>query len=277
MFRLARMGYVRVKDFFDHDGRLIQGRDAIRNGIPTILQAKWQKVIRVLRTQNWKKEEIKLAKKIPTDNITNLCINGENIEGNQITQKKILNARARVREYTLSKAQVKINDRLQSEKEDWLKAIKNIKTHSICTNKRSKYFRMYAGITYTNKAYYRFGHKSSAKCTYCEEPKQDFIHLFIDCPEIKKFKNELLEIWNVNINDKEWFFGSDEECLSFLTKEANLYIHARNWAEKQLNFRNFQAHIASMEKIEADIAERRHKLDEHVYKWSDRLEKMKIE
>ena len=60
---LSEMGYNRIMDFFDVDGRLIHGRAAITKGIPVVLQAQWQKVIRALLPLKLNRTDIKEAKK----------------------------------------------------------------------------------------------------------------------------------------------------------------------------------------------------------------------
>ena len=150
------------------------------------------------------------------------------------------------------------------------------KKHLMCSITRAKIFRLYAAISYTNKSYYRFGHKESPKCTFCEEPKQDFIHLFITCPAVIKFREELEGVWKEKLTGKEWFFGNAHNSQSFLIRESNLFIHANNWAGKTLNLHEFKAYISAKEKIEAEIAKKRNKVCDHINIWEHRLKMMDL-
>ena len=206
-----------------------------------------------------------------------LTIDGHTLEGTQITQKKVLQECAKRREYIYSKTQTKIISATEAEWQDWERAFKCIPTHSISTRSRAKLFRMYAGISYTNKAYYRFGHKDTDQCSFCQTDRQDFVHLFLECTGVKNFRETLQKDWQAQLNKKDWFFGTDNEDLSYLIRESNIYLHTMNWKGKSLSKVQLYVQICENEKIEAEIALRKNRLGEHIEKWAGRFSLMQIQ
>ena len=160
---------------------------------------------------------------------------------------------------------------------DWERAFKSITQHSLSTRSRAKLFRMYAGITYTNKSYHRFGHKDSPQCTFCKEEKQTFTHLFLDCPGVEKFRKDLQRDWQKSLTKKDWFFGTDCDDLAYMIRESNLYLQAVNWKGKTLSKAQLYAQVCENEKIEASIATKRNKISEHVMKWQGRFTLMQLQ
>ena len=170
-----------------------------------------------------------------------------------------------------------MNEITEAKWEDWERSFKSITQHSLSTRSRAKLFRMYAGITYTNKAYHRFGHKASAKCTYCQEEKQDFAHLFLECSGVEGFREELQREWQQVLTKKDWFFGTNSDDLSYLNRESNNYLQVTNWKGKNLSKVQLYIQICENEKIEAAIAEKRNKLGEHIEKWQGRFNLMQVQ
>ena len=194
-----------------------------------------------------------------------------------VSQKRLLQQCAKRREYISNKTQEKVTEVTEAEWSDWERAFKSTAQHSISTRSRAKLFRMYAGISYTNKAYHRFGHKDSAKCTYCHEEKQDFTHLFLKCRGVRLFRESLQNDWQEELTTKEWFFGTESKDLSYLIRESNIYLHMNNWKGKSLNKVQLYTYICENEKMEAAIAEKRNKLGEHIEKWQGRFALMQIQ
>ena len=124
---------------------------------------------------------------------------------------------------------------------------------------------------------FSFGHKTTPECTFCNEEKQTFTHLFLTCPGVKIFRESLESHWNTELTAKEWFFGNENHDVSYLIRESNIYLHTTNWAGKALSRVQFYMHVQEIEKIEATIAERKNKLGVHLEKWRNKFEIMQMQ
>ena len=135
-------------------------------------------------------------------------------------------------------------------------------------------FKMSSGTVFTNKAYKRMKRKSSAKCTFCEEDKQNFIHLYISCPGVNKFRTEIAKNWSgERMTTKRWFLGTSgsndilEKSKEYLAKEINYYTFQMNWADKELSSLEFKNRVLAEEEVEEALAlETKNTYDFHV-KW----------
>ena len=119
------------------------------------------------------------------------------------------------------------------------------------------------------------GRKPSAKCTYCEETEQDFVHLYIQCPGVNQFRNALSRDWQgEEMDPKRWFLGSSgtndilEKSKNILAKEVNHYIFKMNWTDNTINVEAFKNWLRSDEEPEEALAQRVNKMFDHYQKWS---------
>ena len=69
------------------------------------------------------------------------------------------------------------------------------------------------------------------------------------------------------LTEKEWILGNKEDKANFIILELNMYIHQKNWAEEKLELEEFVGRLKRLEKIERDIATRRNKIENHLWKW----------
>ena len=197
------------------------------------------------------------------------------VEFSDISQKRILQEVARAVEYLPNGTQLKIKEELDLDEDLFAIAFKNLRKDNPCTHRQDIQFRILSGIAYYNKAYHRLGHKNSAKCTFCPEKEQDFIHLYIKCPEVKRFRSRLSENWpGEKMDVKRWFLGASitddilEKSKNIIAKEANHYIFKMNWANKDLSFDAFKNWLKSDEEPEEALAMRINKVFDHHLKWS---------
>ena len=192
-----------------------------------------------------------------------------------LSQKKILQAIAKKVDYIPNGTQNKFMELLDIDKEALLEAFKKFKTDNPCTVKQEFQFKLLSGIIHANAAYRRMKRKESAKCTFCPEERQDFVHLFISCPKVITFRNEIEKNWpGEKMTSERWFLGvnssSDilEKSKNILAKEINHFIFKRNWANEALCPIAFKAWLMSDEEPEEALASRVNKVFDHHLKWS---------
>ena len=197
--------------------------------------------------------------------------------GSDISQKKVLKILSRERTYNPNPTQLKVTELLDLDVDDWTHMLKSSTKHSRYTRSKAKLFEIWAGIAYANTAYKRFGHKNEAKCSFCNEERQNYIHLFIHCVGVNQFREKLRTKWDVAISKAEWFTSKhDNPEIAFLIRESLVYIHRRNWEDVSLSTDQFEARIRSLEKIEANIAERKHNLFDHLVTWEPIMQKVNL-
>ena len=155
-------------------------------------------------------------------------------------------------------------------------AFRNFKKDNPCTWKQEFQFKLLSGVVYTNKRYFGMGRKRSSKCTFCDEEEQSFSHLFIHCPQVKKFREKLACRWpGEAMGQKRWFLGVSitndvlEKSKNIIAKEANHFIFKRNWAEADLSVGAFKGWLQSDEEPEEALSYRLNTVYDHNVKWSN--------
>ena len=167
------------------------------------------------------------------------------------------------------------NEKFQLNETEWKTVFKQIKKHSNATYKRSFIVKFYNKITCTNTEFKRVGHTNTTKCSYCEEAKQDYYHLFWDCPGTNEFRHALSCKWVLEapLTLKNWCFGlfdnntPTNNAIAFLALEVNNYIYTANWAKEQLSLAKFKSTIYACERVEHQIALESGKISKHLQKW----------
>ena len=200
---------------------------------------------------------------------------GGRIEANDITQKRILCEIARAVKYVPNGTQIKYKELLDITEEDFVWAFRNFKKDNPCTWKQEFQFKLLSGVVYTNKTYVTMKRKSSANCTFCDEKEQSFIHLFIECPQVVRLRDQLSKHWQGTAMDKKrWFLGvSDtcetlEKCKNIIAKELNHFIFKMNWAGTGISVTAFKNWLRSDEEPEEALSFRVNKVFDHNLKWS---------
>ena len=168
-----------------------------------------------------------------------------------------------------------VNSRFKLNEEEWKKVFSQVKKHSISTCKRSFIIKFFNKITCTNTEFKRVKHTDSTKCSYCSEKKQDYYHLFWDCPGTREFRDALSCKWVLNtpLTLKNWCFGIFENntpinnAIAFLALEANNYIYSSNWNKEKLSIIKFKAMLYDCERVEHQIAKESGKILKHLQKW----------
>ena len=68
---------------------------------------------------------------------------------------------------------------------------------------------------------------------------------------------------------RDWYIGPENKAGAFIAREMLCYIQRKNWEGKSISLENFKGILIAKEKVEADIATRRHKLFDHLELWED--------
>ena len=271
---LLREGLHSVGQWFDPQADMIKWEEVRRKGIAPNAFFEWQKVRKTLKIA---KIAIKNEKEvvIKEEFLPTFYTKKGPIRCGDISQKRILSEIAKNVEYIPNNTQIKISQRLSLEEDDLIKAFNLFKKDNPCTRKQEFQFKLLSGRVYTNKAYYGMGFKESAKCTFCSEEKQTLIHAYLDCEEVKKFRQQLSKDWDGDLmSEKRWFLGvSDtqetlEKCKNIIAKEANHYIFKMNWEGTKLSVEAFKNWLKSDEDPEEALALRINKIFDHHLKWS---------
>jgi len=281
--RLRQKGVTRAKDLFEPDGRIIKYVEANARGLSRESILEWQGAIQSIP------EEVKRGRKIKgeyrrfEESVDN-CIpidmpkftRGEQtVEGKKLTQATVLKMVASNRKTREREHQKKMSSKFMLNDEDWKKINRMTIRHSISTKKREFIFKFVNGITGTNKKFEMVGYKSSSSCTYCEEENQDYTHLFLECPEVQRFRDAINTriLKGIQMTEKDLLFGpafaetTTEKAEMFVTMESNQYIYRANWAGEDLSLAKFRALLKDSERIEAEIARQNNKTLQHLKKW----------
>ena len=277
---LLKFGIRYLEDFYDCDGRLLQAEEAIERGLPKIARYEWDKVIRSIKNSKIDTSLVRGSYKRftlnnPFHDHATFRLGDKILEGNQITQGKVLALVASSREAKPTTFVEKANKRFNLDEKDWKRIFSQVKKHSISTCKRSFIIKFFNKITCTNTEFKRVKHTDSTKCTYCSEQKQDYYHLFWDCPGTREFRDALSCKWVLDapLTLKNWCFGlfdtntPTNNAIAFLALEANNYIYSSNWSKEQLSINKFKALLYDCERVENQIAKESNKILKHFAKW----------
>ena len=274
---LRKVGLSTVGKWFNHRAERISLEEAKQKGLKASAWLEWVKVAKTL----WRN-------KIAIANTNDLQVEDKDysfypffktergrIEGSDITQKRILEEIAKAALYIPNENQLKVQEVLGLEEEEVKIAFRNFKKDNPCTWKQDFQFKLLSGAVFTNTRYIHMGHKKTTACTFCNEPYQDFVHLFTLCPGVRRFRERLAANWQGDPMDKKrWFLGASatsdilEKSKNIIAKEANHFIFKTNWAGNELSVEAFKRWLQSDEEPEEALACRVNKLFDHQIKWS---------
>ena len=256
---------------------MIRTQDVLDKGLKGQAMFEWQKVSKAIKIA-----KLKLSNPTELPTLTHpLPFNPffhtkkEILGTSMITQKRILQEIASAGDYKPNGTQIKVSEALNLEEEDFSMALANYKKDNPCTWKQKFQCKLLSGLVYTNTAYKGMGRKSSAKCTFCDESAQTFVHMFIECPKEVDFRRSLAAKWSGEVMDKKrWFLGSSitnvilEKSKNIIAKEANHHIFKMNGANEQLSVDGFKRWLKSDEEPEEALSQRINKVFDHHIKWS---------
>ena len=275
---LRLQGVNTLAHFYTKGGRLISATKAREIGLKEIAQFEWQRVVKTLMLGKHALEGETRDLREERNNCLVLRFKTKlgSIEGSDITQKKIIRELAKSAKYQPNNTQLKFQELLELEEDDLSLAFSKIKQDHVSGLKREFQFKLLSGRVFTNKAYAKMGRKTSAKCTFCQEPKQNFSHLYITCEGVTKFRNTISRTWQGSeMTPKRWFLGTSitndprETCKNFIAKEINHYVFQTNWAGEELSLTAFKNRILAEEESEEEVANNTNNIFDFLVKWEN--------
>ena len=170
--------------------------------------------------------------------------------------------------------QLRLQDALQFEEDKWQLKYKYVKKHSISTRKRVFMTELFTSGPYTNARFVHAKVKTSQACQYCNDPYQDFIHLFLECPEVTSLRTALTAKWPRPVTKLECALGTDnnsgeEKAMSFVLLEFIFYVQRANWANENLSLSSFKGAVRAIEVVEGRIAIKNNRPEKHRTKWEE--------
>ena len=273
---LLKAGLNSVGHWFDSNAHKQKWEVVKRKGLNDNAFCEWHKVLKALQTNRItvrSGQEIDPGKDsfYPTIHTRKGII-----QYSDITQKRILQEVAQAEEYVPNGTQKKVSELLDLQDTDLALAFTNFKKDNPCTWKQEFQFKLLSGAVYSNKAYHRMGHENSSNCTFCNAEEQTFIHTYLECPEVKLFRERLSSKWQGEVmSKKRWYLGVSssyevlEKCKNIIAKEANHFIFKKNFAGEKLSTEAFKNWLKSDEEPEEALASRVNKVFDHHLKWSN--------
>ena len=156
----------------------------------------------------------------------------------------------------------------------WKTVDKWTKKLTVDTRLRSFYIRLTRGILYGNKDFNRFQYKDRSDCYYCGQIEQTNKHLFLECQAVNSFrKNVTRRIGIPEIEPIHWITcnglsDNPDNTLAFVLLMANKFVYKNNWEDKRLSVEHFCKYLALGREIEHEVAIRKGKLNNFLYKWT---------
>jgi len=152
---LRRCGIMTIGDMMKEDGSIMTSGEARLRGLPILACLKWDGTAKIIREQGYKKEpqpyqnidvtfDVCTAKSPPVMIFRNKTLNTDDL-----TQSKILRAKADKGPPTQTKFQIKLSDMLGLRPEDWHKIYGLTRKHSNSTKKREFILKFFNKLTRT--------------------------------------------------------------------------------------------------------------------------------
>jgi exonuclease III len=287
--RLNNLGIKKLANVLQEDGSLIPSNRLSEFGIPGNMYLEWIAISKSI-PKAWKdklRDSIAGKECLRHDTLSEenmgemigLYDHKEDMHTlKKCTQKVIMTIINNARVKPINKFKAKMSEQYNISNDEWLNKYKYIMQWSISTRNRSFLWRFLYGIVYTNEDFCKFGFKDSNKCSFCNSDGQSKDHLFLSCPKVVSFRNEVVNKNNnifkdFTLNDKVFMFGLDEsplvskDCVNLIIALMNKYIYYNNFHARELSVYAFEAELADMEKVEYDIAARKGRLGTHLLKW----------
>jgi hypothetical protein len=277
---LSRQGYTRVGDFFDQDGRIIEGNGSELEGLPLQCKMEWRLAVKFIKkyTSTHKTEVTKgfsnrneLAQtKILNEHEIFLSEGDSETELEKLTQGATLRLLSRRRRDSTPYMK-KLTDEFDLTEDDIKLCYSNIPQISLATKSRSFLFKLYAGMLYGNNKLHLFGYVDSKRCERCNNPEQDIMHLLTQCPAVEFFRQIIYSKLHRNFSRKEELLGCQEKSYSLILLNMNKFIYQRKFLQLPLNPYDFYAMLRNEKQIEETIALKSNKTSKHFRKWTSIL------
>ena len=129
----------------------------------------------------------------------------------------------------------------------------------------------------TNIQLHKWKMYDSELCSFCENEKETYVHLFLQCPIVSvlwrnvitfmsRYNNHAVTLTTKNVMLNE-IVNPPSSIDNFICLLLKQYIYARRCMKQSLCFQEFQRYLRKIESIEKYIAIKNKKLDVHNSKW----------
>ena len=273
---LLKMGYSRVGDFIDQDGRVIEAEGAYTSAFSLRLKMEWALVIKQIK-RHLKNLHYAVESGYTDVNVESFSkslhnheifiSDGENqIELAELTQSRILKTLAKQRKDTAPYVQ-RLMEEFKISDEEISNCFRNITQIGYATKTRSFFFKMYAGLLYGNNKLHAFGYANSKSCERCGCPVQDLNHMLIECPIVQNFREAVYAKLQLTFTKREELLGNDCRPYSFILLHMNRYIYQRKYLKLPLNHNEFYAMLNTEKQVEYAIAIKNKSTSRNNRKW----------
>ena len=273
---LFKKGFTRVGDFFDMDGRIIEAEGDCLRGFPLQARMEWALAVKHIKKYlNLHKFEITkgfsdrhnmpMAKDTDKHEIY-LLSEESRTELKDLRQGLILRILAMRRNETTPHFK-KIQERYSLNEEELEEHYKNIAQQSFASKMRSFLFKLYAGLVYGNSRLFLFGISDTKSCERCNYHTQDLFHLFLECPEVEKFRQEIYSKIKRNFSKQEELLGCGNSPFTYILLKLNHYIYQRKFLKLPLNTYEFYSSLRTEKNIEEQIAQKLKRTHKYKLKW----------
>jgi len=276
--KLWSMGYNRVGDFFDSDGRIIESEAALRAGLPQHSVIEWSSAVRVI------KKHMNNRGIIPGEGYTNinqelkskdiwehslfLTVNDSQIELQDLDQKTILYTIAMNRkDQPKFISNMAISHAISKGDLDLSYILKKTCFVSNNTKFRSFILKICNGLIYSNKELARFGYSKDHNCTFCKTNIDSKEHMLFQCEIVSRLRVQLYRIMKMTPSRFEEWFGTNKDGEDLILLSLNKFIYQCKYAEKNPTLQSFLASIKYEQSLEYIIAEKNNSLLTHFKKW----------
>jgi len=279
---LLKLGYSRVGDFFDNDGRIIEAEDAVRRGIPRVGVIEWASAIRYIK-KYLQNRSLALLRGFNSPNTVlhpkdfmahelSLLSDGIDYTLDSLSQKAILTIVACSRKET---GKFLSNQLILSGSPDTPHNIsKRIKAFSNCTKNRSFAFKLINGLIYSNKELAKFGYTTEDYCSFCKVIPDSRDHMLLDCIKIRKLRRQVYQKFSLSPSRFEEWFGTGNRCDDYILFSLNKLIYHSKVAESAPTLGALLGAITKEYQIEYKIAEKNGTLICHLSKWQNLKNKL---
>ena len=275
---LTKIGYTRVGDFFDNDGRIIEA-ESVKNKLSLLQTMEWNTAVRniksYLKSENIESNERGYStpsnlhnKDTITDHQLVLYGNQQKYDIKTMGQKDILKWIALTRRQEKTPYAKKLTSEYNITDLQLAKAYEMITLIGYDTKTRSYLFKQNAGLLYANDKLHLFGYASSEKCEYCEQEVQDIKHLLYKCPRSMEFRSRLYTIIKKAFSEQEEIIGNDSSAETFILMQISRFIYTRKYLNLPLNVCEFHAYLKGIMITEEEIARKHGRQKKHAKKWN---------
>ena len=120
----------------------------------------------------------------------------------------------------------------------------------------------------------KWGFEDTADCTYCDNDKEDIVHMFWECTVTKRFWRDFssfccnARLHNEEVTKEDVFLGTKENPLCTLIFTAKRYIYNKRVHVELFTFSLFKMVMRQYKNKEFSIAKNNNMVDDWFEKWS---------